>query len=113
MTLSATGVLLDAIEKTTAQITDARLDVISHAREVLERARSEHGAWRGGSLLPVTAAMAALEGALREVDEAGSYGDVDEAVRFTSWWDSRVVAVIEDVMGPEAAAYVNGTEGES
>ena len=45
---------------TAAEITDARLDVIAHAREVLERARSEHGAWTGGRvrLFRVHAAMA-------------------------------------------------------
>lgn len=96
---------------TAAEITDARLDVVSHAREVLERARSEHGAWRGGSLLRVTAAMAALEGALRSWDRAGSGDELDGAVRMAAHWSVRVVAVTGQVMGPEAAAYVSGGEG--
>jgi hypothetical protein len=75
---------------------------ISRAREVLERARSEHGAWRGStSLLRVTAAMAVLQGAIRSQDKA-----------MATHWSGRVIAVIEDVMGPEAAAYVSGEEGE-
>ena len=95
---------------TAAEITDARLDVIAHAREVLVRARSEHGAWRGSaSLFRVTAAMAALQGALRSWDSAS---DRDEAVAMCAHWSGRVVAVIEDVMGAEAAAYVNCGEGE-
>ena len=116
--MNATSVLLDAIEQastpTAAEITDARLDVISRAREVLERAVSEHGAWTGGRvrLFRVRAAMAALRGALRSLDSARSGDEVDEAVRMAGHWSARVVAVIEDVMGPEAAAYVSGGEGE-
>ena len=101
------------ITLTAAEITDSRLDVISHAREVLERARSEHGAWRGtASLLRVTAAMADLEGALRDWDSASSQEERDEAVTSADRWSSLVVAVIWDVMGAEAAMYVNcGEEG--
>ena len=94
---------------TAAEITDARLDVIAHAREVLVRARSEHGAWRDSvSLFRVTAAMASLEGALRDWESGGG----DKAVRKCARWSSRVVAAFESVMGPEAAAYVNCGEGE-
>ena len=98
---------------TAAEITDARLDVIAHAREVLERARSEHGAWTGGRvrLFRVRAAMAALQGALRSWDSA-RLGEVDEAVRMAAHCSAQVVAVIEAVMGPEAAAYVSCGEGE-
>ena len=75
---------------------------ISRAREVLERARSEHSAWTGrASLLRVTAAMAALQGAIRSRDKT-----------MAAHWSARVTAVIEDVMGPEAAAFVSGEEGE-
>ena len=96
---TATDVILDA--HTEAEITDARLDTIARAREVLERAISEHGAWRGDeSLFRVTAAMGALEGALRS-------WDWDEIAR----WTEHVITVTGDVMGPEAAAYVSGTEG--
>ena len=102
----------ETIALTADEITDTRLDVISHAREVLERACSEHGAWRGSaSLLRVTAAMAALRGTLRDWGSAGEDGR-DEAVRLAGHWSARVVAVIEDVMGTEAAAYVSGGEGE-
>ena len=102
------------ITLTAAEITDSRLYVISHAREVLERACSEHNAWRGAaSLLPVTAAMADLEGALRDWDSASSQEERDEAVRSADRWSSLVVAVIWDVMGSDAAAYVScGEEGK-
>ena len=81
--------------------TIAAPSAIGQAREVLERARSEHAAWTGtGSLFRVTAAMAALQGAIRSQDEA-----------MARHWAARVAAVIEDVMGSEAAAYVSGTEG--
>ena len=101
------------IALTATEITDSRLDVISHAREVLERACSEHGAWRGStSLLRVTAAMADLESALRDWDSASGQEERDEAVRSADRWSSLVVAVIWDVMGSEAAAYVScGEEG--
>ena len=100
---------------TAAEITDARLDVIAHAREVLERARSEHAAWTGGRvrLFRVRAAMAALRSALRTWDDAGSQDERDEAVAMAGHWAGRVVAVIEDVMGTEAAAYVNGMDESS
>lgn len=102
---------MSTMTATAAEITDARLDVISHAREVLERARSEHGAWRGStSLLRVTAAMASLQGALRDWDSA-SGDERDEALRMAAWWSVRVVQVVEDVMGMDAAAFVSGTEG--
>ena len=94
---------------TEAEITDRRLDVIAHAREVLERAVSECLAWRGprhGGYLRVTAAMAALEGALRGVDTATCEEDKDHTVRLCAHWSVRVVAVVEDVMGREAACYV-------
>ena len=115
--MNATGVLLDAIEQastpTAAEITDARLDVISYAREVLERAVSEHSAWRGSaSLFPVTAAMADLRYALRYWDLAVSGSEKDEAVRLARFWSGQVAAAFEEVMGPEAAAYVSGGEGE-
>ena len=98
---------------TAAEITDARLDVIARAREVLERSRSEHGAWTGGRvrLFRVRAAMAALRGALRSLDSASGEDAMDEAVRLAGQCAARVVAVIKDVMGPEAAAYVSGNEG--
>ena len=100
------------IALTATEITDARLDVIAHAREVLERACSEHGAWRGSaSLLPVTSAMADLRHALRYWNVADA-GARDEAVRTVGCGSARVTAVIEDVMGPEAAAYVSCGEGE-
>ena len=94
---------------TLTEITDTRLDVISHAREVLERAVSEHDSWRGrrGRLFRVTAAIAALEGALRCWDRAD---ERDEAIRMCGHWAGRVVAVIEDVMGAEAAVYVESGE---
>ena len=100
------------ITLTAAEITDIRLDVISHAREVLERACSEHGAWRGAaSLLRVTSAMAELRYAIRSWDTA-SGDDMDEAVRMCGHWASQVIAEVKDVMGPEAAAYVScGDEG--
>ena len=101
------------ITLTATEITDTRLDVISHAREVLERACSEHGAWRGpASLLRVTNAMACLQAALRSWDRADSDTERDNAVRAVARWTAHVTAVIGDVMGAEAAAYVNcGEEG--
>ena len=102
------------IALTAAEITDTRLDVISHAREVLERAVSEHGAWRGSaSLFPVTAAMADLEGALRSWDSAAGGFERDEAVETIRFWSGRVIAIIKGVMGTEAAVYVNCGEGSS
>lgn len=99
------------IALTAAEITDARLDVISRAREVLVRARSEHGAWRGSaSLLRVTAAMAALQGAVR-CWETASRDELDAATRMVAHSTVQVIAVVEDVMGVEAATYVAG-EGE-
>ena len=118
--MNATSILLEAIAEarqpakamTAAEITDARLDVISRAREVLERAVSEHDAWRGrGSLFPVTAAMTDLRYALRYWDLAVSEDEKDAAVRNVGYWSGQVVAAFEEVMGPEAAAYVSGTEG--
>ena len=98
---------------TAAEITDARLDVISRAREVLERAVSEHGAWRGGKvrLFPVRTAMTGLRSALRYWDLAVSGRQKDKAVRVAARRSALVVAVIEKFMGTEAAAYVSGTEG--
>ncbi len=92
---------------TAAEITDIRLDVIAHAREVLGRARSECLAWRGPNPLRVIAAMSALEGALRGVDTATCEEDKDTTVRLCAHWSVRVVAVVEDVMGREAAGYVS------
>ena len=101
------------ITLTASEITDARLDVISHAREVLERARVEHGAWRGdASLMRVTAAMGDLRYALRSWGSAIGERERNEAIRTAAFWSERVVAIIEDVMGPEAAAYVSCGEGE-
>ena len=83
-----------------ATVTEA--EPIARAREVLERARSEHNAWTGGRvrLLRVTAAMACLQDAILRDKTMAAH------------WSGRVVAVIEDVMGPEAATYVGGGEGE-
>jgi hypothetical protein len=86
----------------TAELTDARLDAIIRAREVLTRACSEHAAARGSAKLSrVTAAMACLQDAIRTLDSD-----------MASHWSVRVIAVIRDVMGPEAATYVAGDEGE-
>jgi hypothetical protein len=99
---------------TEAEITDARLDAISYARDVLERARTEHGAWHSRTALHcVTAAMAALRGTLRSWDRADSGDGRDEAARMAAHWSARVVAVIEDVIGPEAAAYVRDGDDSS
>lgn len=99
---------------TEAEITDARLDVISHARDVLERARTEHASWHGHRRLHrVTAAMAALKGALRSWDTAGDDDGRDEAVRMAGHWSALVAAVAEDVMGPDAAAYISDGDDSS
>ena len=98
--------------ETAAEITDRRLDVIGHARDVLERAVSECNAWRGPYPRDVIAAMADLKGALRGVDTATCEEDKDATVRLCARRTVRLVAVVEDVMGREAAAYVAGGEDE-
>ena len=100
---------------TAAEITDARLDVISHAREVLDRARSECKAFTGARtrLYRVTIAMAALEGELRHWDSVRCCEqEKDDAVRMCAHWSLRVVAIVEHDMCWEAAFYVSNGEGE-
>ena len=100
------------IALTAAEITDARLDVIAHARETLERARSECKAWHGDalSIYHVTGPMAELVRALRGVDTARTENGKDETVRLCGHWTGQVIAVTEAWMGREAAEYVAGGE---
>ena len=95
---------------TLTEITDTRLDTISHARDVLERAREECNAWRGRKLRLV-AALAVTEGALRGWENASSEKDRDAVVQRIGHATAQLVGVFGDVIGADAARYISEGEG--
>lgn len=99
---------------TLTEIHDARLDVIGHARDVLERA-AEECRWHRGpydQIRGVISAMAALKEALRDAGDAVGEEEKDKTVSACGWETLHLLAVVENCMGPEAAEYVSRGEGE-
>jgi len=96
---------------TLAEIADARLDVISYARDVLERAREE-----AGHNPPARAKSAwdDLSDALSAWEQAASGEERDEAVWMCAYQAPQLVRVIEDELGWDAAEYVStGQEAQA
>lgn len=95
-------------------ITDARLDVIGRARDVLERARLEYGAHCDRAKMRVLPAMRDLERALTAWGEARLAGEeaVNSAVADCAWKGLALVQAAGDAMGDEAAAYIAAGEGD-
>ena len=84
---------------TAATITDTRLDTITHAREVLDRARNQ-GIYQGSPR--ILTAMTDLDRALKTGTGTGTATGI-------------LIAAIASIRGDDAAAYVNDTselEGE-
>ena len=99
-----------------AEITDTRTEVIAHAREVLERARSEVGTWNGdqANANRVITAMALLEDWLGvwAITDRADQESVDKAVSDVGWETLRLVQAVEREFGDEAAAFVAGDSSD-